>query len=155
MTKAASGECPDAGTNTMSKGGGKDIGKVNLKIVGPGKEKAVMCIRKDADIREIVDWLHAKTGYAITFLMQGTHALNMTKRLADYNIQEGTEIKAVGTLDGGMDGSEREVEDRESEPEAENKQAGVCILTDETIPPTAADREPAARSTALRLVQDE
>jgi hypothetical protein len=77
---------------------------VNLKIVGPGKEKTTMCIRKDAYIKEIVDRLHSKTGYKITFLMQGTHALNMTKKLADHNMQDGTEIRAEGTLEGGMEG---------------------------------------------------
>ena len=63
-----------------------------------------MCIRKDAYIKEIVDRLHSKTGYKITFLMQGTHALNMTKKLADHNMQDGTEIRAEGTLEGGMEG---------------------------------------------------
>ena len=82
----------------------------------------MMCIRKDALIKEIVDRLHAKMGYRITLLMQGTHALNMTKRLVDHNMQDGTEIRAEGTLKGGMEGgtakkdAESECED-EPEPE--------------------------------------
>ena len=87
----------------------------------------------------------------------------MIDRLPDYNLSDREEIKAEGPIMGGMQSprvpsepeAEGEVEDEESEPEAENDQVGFYILTDETLPQTAANREAAALSTAQRLVMEE
>ena len=87
----------------------------------------------------------------------------MNNRLPAYNLKDGEEIKAEGPINGGMQSpnspsdaeAEGEASGRESEPEAESEQTGCCILTDEIIPQTDADRETAAGITAQRLIQDE
>jgi hypothetical protein len=141
---------------TLATREGRNESIVNLIIVGPGKSRKQIPINKDASVRELVHQVERRTGILITSLRHGVHMLNMNNRLSAYNLKDGEEIKAEGPINGGMQSpnspsdaeAEGEASGRESEPEAESEQTGCCILTDEIIHQTDADRETAAGITA-------
>ena len=100
---------------------------INLNVAGPGDLKNMITLHSDAPVAELTKQIKNATGYKVTLLSYGIHTMSQNKKLSDYPLDMGHDIKADGTIDGGMpklveteEISVTSAEESEHEPEADN-----------------------------------